>query len=129
MPSKSNSSDVGYDLTIIKQVKSIHSNTVIYDTGLKIKLDYGYYAEIVPRSSLSKSGYMLSNSIGIIDNSYRGNLHIPLTKVDADAPDLVLPFRCCQLIIREQIHIDMVEVSDDFDNTTRSNGGFGSTNA
>ena len=130
LPSKSNISDVGYDLTIIKEIKKNNTNTVMYDTGIKIKLDYGYYAEIVPRSSLSKSGYMLSNSIGIIDNSYRGNLYIPLTKVELDAPDLELPFKCCQLIIREQIHINMIEVAEDIiDNTTRDNGGFGSTNS
>jgi hypothetical protein len=33
----------------------------------------GYYTEIVPRSSISKFGYILSNNIGIIDNNYRGN--------------------------------------------------------
>lgn len=128
LPSKSNVSDVGYDLTVIKAIKKPNANTVLYDTGIKVQLEYGYYAEIVPRSSLSKSGYMLSNSIGIIDNSYRGNLYIPLTKVEQDAPDLQLPFKCCQLIIREQVHMDMIEVAEDLsEDTIRSKGGFGST--
>lgn len=64
------------------------NNTILYDTGIKINVKYGYYAEVVPRSSLSKSGYMLANSIGIIDNSYRNNIFVALTKINPDAPDI-----------------------------------------
>lgn len=126
-PSKVRASDAGYDLTVIKVAKKFNSVTTLYDTGIKIALDHGYYAEIVPRSSLSKSGYMLANSIGIIDQSYRGNLFIALTKVDSEAPEIELPFRCCQLIIRKQVHVDMEEVQEDIENTSRGSGGFGST--
>lgn len=129
VPFKTNASDVGYDLTIIKKVKDFNSKTCLYDTCIKIQVDFGYYAEIVPRSSLSKSGYMLANSIGIIDNSYRGNLMIALTKIADDAPELELPFKCCQLIIRKQVYTSLNEVKDEeeFNNTKRGEGGFGST--
>lgn len=127
IPSKTNYSDVGYDITIIREEKKLLNNVTLYDTGIKFKLKCGYYGEIVPRSSLSKSGYILANSIGIIDNSYSGNIFIALMKVVEDAPEIKLPFRCCQLIIREQIHVDIIEVSEDFSETTRKEGGFGST--
>ncbi len=128
-PTKSNISDVGYDLTIIKKIKNLTNTTILYDTGIKISLAFGYYAEIVPRSSLSKSGFALANSIGIIENSYTGNLFIALTKTDLTILDLQLPFKCCQLIFKPQIFINLVESSIPFDNKTiRGNGGFGSTN-
>jgi dUTP pyrophosphatase len=127
LPSKPKFSDVGYDLTIIKEEKKWNNNTVLYDTGLKLKVAQGLYAEIVPRSSLSKSGYMLANSIGIIDPSYRGNIFIALTKVDPSAPNLELPFRCCQLIFRKQLHVELREVCQDFEETSRGEGGFGSS--
>lgn len=129
IPFKTRESDVGYDLTIIKEVKKYNSKTTLYDTGIKIELSKDYYAEIVPRSSLSKSGYILSNSIGIIDNSYRGNLFIALTKICDDMPNITLPNRCCQLIIKKQLHIDLYEVDEEKNlyNTTRNEGGFGST--
>jgi deoxyuridine 5'-triphosphate nucleotidohydrolase len=128
LPDKKNISDVGYDLTIIKEVKKLNENTTLYDTGLKISVTYGYYIEIVPRSSLSKSGYILSNSIGIIEKSYNGNLYVSLTKVDQNSKDIELPFRCCQLIFKQQIYMDIIEVVDDLNKeTTRNNGGFGST--
>jgi len=115
-------------LTIIKKIKDFNSKTALYDTGIKIEIDEGYYTEIVPRSSISKFGYILANSIGIIDNNYRGNLMIALTKICDDAPDIQLPFKCCQLLIRKQISADLFEVrSDDLTETERNEGGFGST--
>lgn len=126
IPSKKNWSDVGFDLSIIKKLEDFNTKTSLYDTGIKIQLDFGYYAEIVPRSSMSKTGYILANSIGIIDNSYRGNLMIALTKIADDAIEIKYPFKCCQLIIKKQVNINMEEVSS-VDTTKRNIGGFGST--
>lgn len=130
IPSKGHESDVGYDLTIIKEYKQLTPSTILYDTGIKLNVDYGYYIEIVPRSSLSKSGYMLSNSIGIIEKSYSGNLLVSLTKIDKEMPELVLPFKCCQLLFKPQISLNILEMNntDSLENTSRNNGGFGSTN-
>lgn len=126
LPSKKNWSDVGFDLSIIKKLEDFNSKTSLYDTGIKIQLDFGYYAEIVPRSSMSKSGYILANSIGIIDNSYRGNLMIALTKIADDAIEIKYPYKCCQLIIKKQIDVNLEEVSN-VETTKRNTGGFGST--
>jgi deoxyuridine 5'-triphosphate nucleotidohydrolase len=130
IPTKGHNSDVGYDLTIIKKIKQLNDTTTLYDTGLKINVDYGYYVEIVPRSSLSKSGYMLANSIGIIEKSYTGNLLIALSKIDKNSKEIELPFRCCQMIFKQQIYLDIEEIYEEEDNiviTTRNNGGFGSS--
>ena len=128
IPSKAFEEDAGYDLTIIKKIKDFNSKTTLYDTGIKIEIDEGYYTEIVPRSSISKFGYILANNIGIIDNHYRGNLMIALTKIADDAPDIVFPFKCCQLIVRKQICSDLYEITDDnLSSTIRNDGGFGST--
>jgi deoxyuridine 5'-triphosphate nucleotidohydrolase len=130
LPTKARLSDVGYDLTIICKTKTLNAQTSLYDTGLSIRVPFGYYVEIVPRSSLSKSGYMLSNSLGIIDRSYQGTLLVALTRVAEDAIDLdrQLPFRCCQLIFRRQEFLDLTEgIGDDDAPSTRETGGFGST--
>ena len=129
IPFKSKQSDVGYDLTLIKVFKKINNKTSLYDTGIKIRVNHGLYAEIVPRSSIYKTGYFMANSLGIIDPNYNGNLLVALSKLDDSAPDLELPIRCCQLIFKEQIHMDIIEVSDlkQLGETTRGEGGFGST--
>ena len=63
IPAKAFEEDAGYDLTIINKIKDFNSKTTLYDTGIKIEIDEGYYTEIVPRSSISKFGYIMANSI------------------------------------------------------------------
>jgi deoxyuridine 5'-triphosphate nucleotidohydrolase len=127
LPSKCRESDAGYDITIIKESKRLTDKTVLYDTGIRLDIPNGYYVEIVPRSSISKSGYMLANSIGIIDQSYRGNIFVALTKINESSDDIKLPFKCCQMILKKQIYCKIVEQEQDFESTNRNIGGFGST--
>jgi deoxyuridine 5'-triphosphate nucleotidohydrolase len=129
IPSKTRASDVGYDLTIIEKVKDFSPKIAMYDTGIIVSPQFGFYTKIVPRSSIIKSGYMLTNSMGIIDGTYRGTLKICLTKIDDTIPDLTLPFKCCQLILEPHYHYSLNEVNlDKISSTSRSTGGFGSTN-
>jgi dUTP pyrophosphatase len=100
--------------------------TALYNTGIKLDIPIGYYVELVPRSSISKSGYMLANSIGIIDCSYKGELLVALTKISANAAEIEYPFRCCQLIMKKQIFPYIVEVTD-LEESKRAEGGFGSS--
>ncbi len=126
VPFKTRFSDIGYDITIIELVKKIGNNTFMYDTGLVVQPSFGYYTKIVPRSSLVKTGYILSNSVGIIDPTYRGSLKIVLTRVDNSLPEITLPYTGFQLIMEKFIHFELEESSTD--STDRSYGGFGSTN-
>ena len=125
-PTKGTPDSIGYDLTAISVYKTVNPQTILFDTGLQVKPPEGYYTEILPRSSLTKSGYVLANSVGVIDPDYRGNLLIALTKVVEAAPNLTLPFKLCQLVLRkvEDFELKQVQVLDD---TVRGDGGFGST--
>jgi deoxyuridine 5'-triphosphate nucleotidohydrolase len=125
-PTKANFSDVGYDLTATGVHKKINAKTFLCKTGIKLDIPLSYYVEITPRSSIIRSGYMLANSTGIIDCSYKGELFIALIKVDDSAPDIEFPYRCCQLIMRKQIYPEIHEVSD-IDVSKRGDGGFGSS--
>lgn len=128
IPSKAQGSDVGYDLTIIKIKKTLNDNTIMYDTGIQARVPWGYYLEILPRSSLSKTGWILANSVGVIDPSYTGNLLVVVTRTDPIIEDLELPFKGFQLVVRKQYHMDIVV--DNINShvvTNRGDGGFGST--
>ena len=81
IPSKSGENEVGYDLTAIEFEKLILDNVYLFNTGIKVEPPQGFYVEIVPRSSIIKSGFMLANNTGIIDPTYRGNLKIALLKM------------------------------------------------
>lgn len=126
IPTKAHPSDIGYDLTAISVYNRVDNNVTLYDTGIKVVPPEGYYTEILPRSSLSKTGHMLANSVGIIDPSYRGNLLIAVRKVDNGYPDLQVPFCRFQLILRKAEYFTMDEV-ETLNKTDRGDGGFGSS--
>lgn len=127
-PKKHHKNDVGYDITAIGVFKQLSSRSFLFETGVSVKPPEGYYFELVPRSSMSKSGYMQTNGVGIIDPEYTGTIKIPMIKVDDNVPDMTFPFVTCQLILRQFNNYSMYE--GDFDkDTTRGSGGFGSTDA
>lgn len=124
-PCKAHVSDTGYDLCLIKKIKE-ENGCIMYDTGIAVQPPFGMYFELVPRSSISKTGYIFANSIGIIDASYTGSLRVALIKVSKDAKELELPCRIAQLIPRQLIHLESIEV-ENLDGTKRGDGGFGSS--
>nr|QBM02752.1 deoxyuridine 5'-triphosphate nucleotidohydrolase [uncultured archaeon] len=124
-PSKTRASDSGYDLVILKKIKTI-GEVEFYDTGIKVKPTFGYYFNLVPRSSITKTGYMLANSIGVIDRTYHGSIIVPLIKIDKNAPDIQLPAKIVQIIPTSIIHVEFKEV-EELEETQRAEGGFGST--
>lgn len=119
--------DVGLDILAVKVHKKIGDKTIMYDTGVCVQPEPGYYTELIPRSSISKTGYMLTNSIGIVDSHYTGSLKIVLTRVDDSLPELTLPFKVAQLIVRKAEYAELERV-DSLEETTRGDNGFGSTN-
>ena len=130
MPTRANPTDIGLDLVAIKVHKwlSTTNSICLFDTGIAVTPPEGYYIEIVPRSSISKTGWMLANGIGTIDPTYTGNLYIALVRVVPDAPVPTLPFCKCQMVLRIAHYADMEEV-ESLDDTERGDGGFGSTGA
>ena len=64
IPSRATPTDIGLDLVAIEKYKTFPNGTILYDTGISITPPHGYYTEIIPRSSISKTGWMLANSVG-----------------------------------------------------------------
>lgn len=127
LPVRSHPEDVGFDVTLIEKGRSVQDTHVtFYHTGLVVVPPPGFYFDLVPRSSLAKSGYALANSVGIIDPNYRGEILVALRKVDPALPDLPLPSRLVQLVPRVWHPMTCEEVSS-VTATDRGDGGFGST--
>lgn len=124
-PTKNNSSDAGYDLHLM-ELKEIKNGVYFYDTQVSIQLPKGFYGTLVGRSSISKSGYMLANNIGIIDNGYTGNICVALIKINKDAPDLTLPIKLVQLIPTRQYDFKLQEITELTETERGDKGGLGS---
>ena len=128
IPKRATKNSVGLDLTFVDQnfvglFKYLH-------TGLAVQPPSGFYFEIHARSSLHKKGWMLANSVGIIDPDYRGELVIAICPINpVIKPDPLIPgIRVAQLILRKSFMEDtyIVEEEEELCKTERK-GGFGST--
>ena len=81
-----------------------------------------YY--LYARSSISKTGFRLANSVGIIDSGYRGNL---AAYFDVIKNDQVEVYQRLVQICASDLRPFKVELVDSLDETERGEGGFGST--
>ena len=131
VPKRATSHSVGLDLTAIGFKSSEHTdpNIVYVRTGLAVEPPSGWFFELHARSSLHKSGWMLANSVGIIDPDYRGELIIALCPVSTATPTKIEPgTRIAQLVLKKSDLADMTIIeSDVLTETDRGSGGFGST--
>lgn len=102
--------------------------TQLISTGLAIHIaDQKVAAIILPRSGLGhKHGIVLGNLVGLIDADYQGPLMISCWN-RGDKPYLFKPGeRIAQLVIVPILRAHF-EVVDEFEQTTRGTGGFGSS--
>jgi dUTP pyrophosphatase len=111
---------------------------VIFEAGEKKLVSMGVRAAIVdgdafkhywmlPRSSISKTGLMMLNSVGVIDKSYRGELMAFLWNT-SNAPVVVeAGNRLVQIVAGDMSDITSVTVMDSLPESKRGEGGFGST--
>ncbi|HEX3378893.1 MAG TPA: dUTP diphosphatase [Paraburkholderia sp.] len=102
--------------------------TALVPTGLAIHVgDPGYAAMILPRSGLGhKHGIVLGNLVGLIDSDYQGQLMIS-TWNRGETTFVLNPMeRLAQLVIVPVVQAEF-NIVDDFDESSRGAGGFGST--
>lgn len=92
-----------------------------------MKIPTGFY--MYPRSSVSKTPLRLSNSVGIIDAGYRGNLGAFVDNISANNYNVEKGTRLFQICAPnlEPIHVELVSSENDLGNSERGSGGFGST--
>jgi len=121
--------DIGdwIDLRSAESVKLKAGETAMIKLGVAMELPEGYEALMVPRSSTFKNfGVIMTNSMGVIDNSYRGEWRFPVYALRDTV--IMENDRVCQFrIIKNQPKFDIVEVDGFSEETKRACSGFGST--
>lgn len=150
MPGYAKAGDAGMDLTAISRVivsDDKEGDYIEYGTGLAIEIPEGHVGLVFPRSSVSKKDVFLANSVGVIDSGYRGEIKLRFKmeqmydSLDSWDNEVVyfineekkfysnvygVGDKVGQLIIIPYPHIDLVE-ADELSDSTRGEGGFGST--
>ena len=96
-------------------------------TGIKVAIPKGMCGFVVPRSSLfKKTGCVLTNSPGVIDSDYRGEVQLSLLRSPHESSCTVpAGTRLAQFLL--QYAPAMLWVERELGETDRADGGFGST--
>jgi dUTP pyrophosphatase len=95
-------------------------------TGIAIAVPRGYEVQLRPRSGLSRRGVVVA--FGTVDADYRGEVFVNMSAPGAEGAHFAVAHgdRIAQLVVAP-VTLSTVEEVDDLDDTTRGEGGFGST--
>lgn len=151
IPSYAKDGDAGLDLVATSKKEDENGN-IVYGTGLAFEIPKGWVGLLFPRSSNAKTNLYLTNSVGVLDSGYRGEVMFkykvvhnttsrikwwffhkilkqerPLITIEALAHNSYeVGDRIGQIVIVKHPHIEFVE-AEELSESERGNGGYGST--
>jgi len=139
IPSYAKIGDAGMDLVATEVIKDTPEQ-ITYGTGIALEIPEGFVGLVFPRSSIRKTGLQLSNSVGVIDSGYRGELQATFNKLfggdrfydetknteDTSNDFYKVGDRIAQIMILPYPPIQFIETNELL-NSERGDGGFGST--
>jgi dUTP pyrophosphatase len=99
----------------------------LVSTGFKLSIPEGFEGQVRPRSGLAlKHGITVLNAPGTIDSDYRGEVKVILINLGKENFKINKGDRIAQLIIAEVVRANFT-ITEELEDTIRSDGGFGHT--
>lgn len=128
VPTQAHAGDAGWDLYAAEGAVIEPGDRAKVGTAIAVAIPDGLAGLVLPRSGLAhKHGITLTNAPGLIDSGYRGELQVLLLNTDRErAYEVRVGDRIAQLMLIEFATPEWTEV-EDFDQTSRGDGGFGSS--
>lgn len=128
LPSRAHPTDAGIDLCARVDVELAPGERQLVPTGIAVELSPGLAGFVHPRSGLAhRLGLGMVNAPGVIDADYRGEVMVNLINHDRhDTITLRRGDRIAQLVVQQVVIAPVIEVTS-VDDTTRGQGGHGST--
>lgn len=125
MPMKAENGSVGYDLFCCDDFEIPSKERATIPLGFKMEFSGDCYARIAPRSGLAyRAG--IDVLAGVIDPSYRGIVKVILINLGDQSIRFTKGDRVAQMIF-ERVYTPSLVLADLLSDTTRGEGGFGST--
>ena len=128
LPTRAHDDDAGLDLYAAESARLAPGARVSVGTGLAVQIPEGIGGLVLPRSGMAlKHGVTLVNSPGLIDPGYRGELRVLLLNTDRTLEfQIASGDRIAQLLLVPVAHASP-RLADALDESTRGEGGFGSS--
>ena len=129
IPTYAKEGDAGMDVVATSIINET-LDSITYGTDIALEIPEGFVGLVFPRSSIRKTHLHLSNSVGVIDSGYRGEIQATFKKIQGISNNALDNYkvgdRIFQLMIIPHPTIQFQEV-DELTTTERGEGGFGST--
>lgn len=125
IPKYAKESDAGLDLTATSIIDE-DENRIVYGTGIAMEIPDGFVGLVYPRSSIRKYDLLLTNSVGVIDAGYRGEIQATFLKTAFAGSFYQVGDRIAQIIIMAYPTIEFQQV-DELTQSERGTGGHGSS--
>ena len=126
IPKYAKPGDAGLDL-VATEILNEEVFQVTYGTGIAVEIPEGFVGLVFPRSSIRKYNINLTNSVGVIDSGYRGEIQATFYKArGVSSHKYEVGDKIAQLIIIPYPPIELEEV-EELSETERGTGGFGSS--
>ena len=129
MPTYGSEFSAGADLYAVADSDIVieSGKTVLIHTGISMEIPCGYGGFIFARSGLaSKKGLAPANKVGVVDADYRGEIMVALHNHSDISQTVSHGERIAQLVLLPFLACEFIEC-DELSETTRGEGGFGST--
>jgi len=128
LPWKATQDAAGFDVRAVSMESDANDlRTLTVHLGFATEIPQGYKGVIVPRSSFTKTNWIMQNSPAQIDSDYRGEWIIKFKEL---VPNSTIPInegdRVAQIFFEKIIPVQFI-VTDNLKETNRNDGGFGST--
>ena len=120
--------DAGLDVYIVEQQTLAAGETALIHLQIACEPNDNQPFLLMPRSSIAKTPLRLCNSIGLIDGGYRGEIMAVCDNIKDYDFSISKGDRLFQLVSADLSSIEF-EITDNLSDSTRGEGGFGSTGA
>lgn len=128
-PIKATPNSVCYDVYATEIIENGDKRTV--KLGFATEIPEGWKCCIVPRSSFTKEYWVMQNSPAQIDSDYRGEYLLKFTGLSYSGFIPPFPYKVGDRVAQiyfEKVNEVQFEIVDKLSETSRGEGGFGSTN-
>lgn len=132
IPKKGYASDYAFDCVAVSE-EEIAPGVWRYGLGFALQIEKLYWdwirlkIAVYPRSSIYKTGMILSNSVGIVDEGYTGEISVVFYHIMPNMPRYRVGDRVCQIAVESREANQCFRDIDELKVMDRGSNGYGST--
>lgn len=125
LPEYAHAGDAGMDVFGLEEVTLQPGERAVVPTGIAMAVPEGHVALVWDKSGRAlKQG--ITTMAGVIDSGYRGDVGVMILNTSNETVVIGKHEKVAQILIQPVVSPQLQEV-DDLDDTSRGEGGFGST--